>query len=40
VRKIRVDKVTMSYSELSKKYGLSTTCLYKIVHRRTWNHVK
>ncbi len=39
VREIRKDKETMSYSQLKKKYGLSQTCLFKIVHRRTWNHV-
>lgn len=40
VRRIREDKKKMSYSQLKEKYDLSVTCLFKIVHRRTWNHVQ
>jgi len=39
VRKIRKDKEKMSYSQLREKYGLSTTCLFKIVHKKTWRFV-
>ena len=39
VREIRKDKETMSYSQLKEKYGLSVTCLFKIVTRKTWHHV-
>jgi len=39
VRKIRKDKEKMSYSQLKDKYGLSTTCLFKIVHKKTWKFV-
>lgn len=39
VRNIRKDKETMSYSQLKEKYGLSVTCMFKIVTRKTWHHV-
>ena len=39
VRQIRKDKEKMSYSQLKEKYGLSTTCLFKIVHKITWKHI-
>jgi hypothetical protein len=36
---IRKDKQTMSYSQLTKKYPLKMTTLFKIVHRKTWKHI-
>jgi hypothetical protein len=39
VRNIRKDKKTKSYSQLAEKYNLSVTCLFKIVHKKTWKFV-
>lgn len=39
VRGIRADKVAMSYTELQDKYGIGTGHLWRIVHRKAWQHV-
>lgn len=39
VRRIRADYPALSYSQLSKKYGIAPGYAHKIVNRRAWKHV-
>lgn len=40
VRKIRIDKEILSYSQIARRYGIGMTTAYKAIKGITWSHVK
>jgi hypothetical protein len=39
VRAIRANATGKTYKQFAEKYGVTTTCIYNVVHYNTWAHI-